>query len=186
MSTPDIDTAAENIAAAFDALGIDWRGLDDMHDTPARIARMWDEMTTPECFEFTVFANDGYDEMVVERDIGLVSVCRHHFLPFIGSASVGYIPAEKVAGLSKLARAVDFFARRPQVQEALASDIADLLVRELDPIGVGVIIRARHTCMTCRGAMKPGAETITCALRGAMKHEPQTREEFLTLSQAGG
>lgn len=179
-------TGADHIAAAFDALGVEWRELADMQATPERIARVWRQMTTPDEFTFTTFANDGYDEMIVERGVRVVSLCRHHFLPFVGAAVVGYIPDRKLAGLSKLARVVDFYARRPQVQEALTNQIADRLVEELEPLGVGVVIRAEHTCMTCRGVRKPGAVTVTSALRGAMRDDAQARQEFLTLGSGAG
>lgn len=178
---PNLHTATKYIAAALDALGMPWRDLEDMHATPERVARMWAEMTTPAPFDFTTFPNEGCDEMIVERDIRVVSLCRHHLLPFTGVAHIGYIPDQYLAGLSKLARAVDYFARRPQVQEELTNQIADMLVEELKPQGVGVVIHAEHTCMTCRGARKPGTVTITSALRGVIKTQVQCRQEFLQL-----
>ena len=155
-------------------------------ETPARVARMYEEIfsgleTDPEKF-LKVFSEEKNDEMVVVRDIPLYSMCEHHLLPFVGKAHIVYIPREgKVIGLSKLARIVDCFARRPQIQERLTSQIADFLMDRLEPHGVAVVIEAEHLCMTMRGARAAGAKTKTSALRGVMKSDARTRAEAMSL-----
>ena len=155
-------------------------------ETPARVARMYEEIfsgleTDPEGF-LKVFSEEKNDEMVVVRDIPLYSMCEHHLLPFVGKAHIVYIPQEgKVIGLSKLARIVDCFARRPQIQERLTSQIADFLMDRLEPRGVAVLIEAEHLCMTMRGARAAGAKTKTSALRGVMKSDARTRAEAMSL-----
>jgi len=158
-----------------------------LRDTPARVARAYAELTgglrlTPEDVLTTTF-DIGHDEMVLVRDIELWSMCEHHLVPFTGVAHVGYIPAEtgKITGLSKLARLVDVYAKRPQVQERLTTQVADALMRILEARGVIVVIEAEHLCMTMRGVRKAGARTITSAVRGAMLHDPATRAEAMTL-----
>jgi GTP cyclohydrolase I len=126
-----------------------------------------------------------YDEVVLVRDIEFASMCEHHLLPFTGTAHVAYLPAGKVAGLSKLARVVDSMARRPQIQEQMAEQIADLLMDELGARGVAVILEAEHTCMTIRGVRKPGSITTTSAMRGAFRDNPTTRNELLALIYGG-
>jgi len=155
-------------------------------DTPARVARMYAEITAglrlrPEDVLTTTF-DLGHDEMVLVRDIELWSMCEHHLVPFTGVAHVGYIPSEsgKITGLSKLARLVDVYAKRPQVQERLTTQVADALMRILDPRGVIVVIEAEHLCMTMRGVKKAGARTITSAVRGIM-HNAATRSEAMAL-----
>ena len=175
---------AEEAAADFLlALGVD---LDDesRRDTPRRIARLYAELLTPEPFDATTFPNDaGYDELVVARDIPFHSLCEHHLLPFSGVAHVGYLPGERIVGLSKLARVVDHFARSLQVQERLTTQVAGWLERELSPKGVGVVLEAEHMCMTIRGVQKPGATTVTSALHGQIRDDPRTRQEFLALTE---
>lgn len=155
-------------------------------ETPARVARMYEEVFSglendPEKF-IKIFSEDKNDEMVVVRDIPLYSMCEHHLLPFVGKAHIVYIPHNgKVIGLSKLARIVDSFARRPQLQERLTSQIADFLTEQLDPKGVAVVIEAEHLCMTMRGARAAGATTKTSALRGMIRSDPRTRAEAMTL-----
>jgi GTP cyclohydrolase I len=155
-------------------------------ETPSRVARMYEEIfsgleTDPETF-LKVFSEEKNDEMVVVRDIPLYSMCEHHLLPFVGRAHIVYIPKEgKVIGLSKLARIVDCFARRPQIQERLTSQIADFLMDRLEPHGVAVVIEAEHLCMTMRGARAAGAKTKTSALRGVMKSDARTRAEAMSL-----
>ena len=157
-----------------------------LQETPARVARMYEEIfsgleTDPEQF-LKVFSEEKNDEMVVVRDIPLYSMCEHHLLPFVGKAHIVYIPREgKVIGLSKLARIVDCFARRPQIQERLTSQIADFLMDRLEPRGVAVVIEAEHLCMTMRGARAAGAVTKTSALRGMMKSDARTRAEAMSL-----
>jgi GTP cyclohydrolase I len=161
-----------------------------LHDTPARVARAYAEMTaglrqTPEEVLTTTF-DLGHDEMVLVRDIELWSMCEHHLVPFTGVAHVGYIPAEsgKITGLSKLARLVDVYARRPQVQERLTTQVADALMEILEARGVIVVIEAEHLCMTMRGVRKAGARTITSAIRGSM-HNAATRNEAMSLIMHG-
>ena len=155
-------------------------------ETPARVARMYEEVFSgleadPEQF-LKIFTEQKNDEMVVVRDIPLYSMCEHHLLPFVGKAHIVYIPKEgKVIGLSKLARIVDCFARRPQIQERLTSQIADFLMDRLEPQGVAVLIEAEHLCMTMRGARAAGAKTKTSALRGVMKSDARTRAEAMSL-----
>jgi GTP cyclohydrolase I len=153
--------------------------------TPNRVARAYAEMTSgmrtnPREHLKTIFSEQ-YDEVVLLRDIQFNSMCEHHLLPFTGKAHVAYLPAGKVVGLSKLARLVDDFARRPQVQERLTTQVADALMEELNPIGCACVIEASHTCMTIRGAKKSGAVMVTSALRGIFKENPSSRHEILTL-----
>jgi GTP cyclohydrolase I len=136
-------------------------------------------LTSPD-FDLTTFPNaEGYDEMVTVKDIPVRSVCEHHFLPFIGVAHIGYLPGDRILGLSKFARVVDMFARQPQVQERLTVQVADWLDSQLAPRGVGVVIEAEHQCMTLRGVQAAGTSTVTSALRGMLRDRPQTRAEFL-------
>jgi GTP cyclohydrolase I len=131
----------------------------------------------------TTFPNDeGYDEMVIARDIPFTSLCEHHLLPFIGTAVVAYLPGERILGLSKLARVVELFARRPQVQERMTKQIAHWLDDNLAPKGVGIVLRAEHTCMTVRGVAARGATTVTSTLLGHLRDDARTRGEFLTLA----
>ncbi|MEV7008369.1 GTP cyclohydrolase I FolE [Streptosporangium sp. NPDC051022] len=160
---------------------------DGLLDTPARVARAYAEQfaglgQTPEDVLTTVFDVD-HDEMVLVRDIEVYSTCEHHLVPFHGVAHVGYIPNEKgqVTGLSKLARLVDVYARRPQVQERMTSQIADALMSVLEPRGVIVVIECEHLCMTMRGVRKPGAKTITSAVRGDFRNSDKTRAEAMAL-----
>jgi len=154
-------------------------------ETPDRVARMYTEIfaglhSDPAVFLQKTFTQK-HDEMVLVKDIEFASCCEHHLLPFIGKAHIGYLPDGKVVGLSKLARVVDAIARRPQVQERMTEELADLIMKELAPRGVGVIIEASHSCMTIRGVRKPGAMTITSAVRGIVKTNPSTRSEMMSL-----
>jgi GTP cyclohydrolase IA len=177
---------AERAAAAFlTALGVatDTANTGATADTPRRMARAYAEMLTPRSFDLTTFANDeGYDELVLARGIPVHSVCEHHMLPFLGTAHVGYLPAQRILGLSKLARVVELFARRPQVQERLTKQVADWLQTHLQPRGVGVVIEAEHMCMTLRGVRAGGTSTITSALLGTLREDPRSRAEFLALT----
>ncbi len=153
--------------------------------TPNRVARSYAELMAglrddPKRHLRTVF-HERYDEIVLLRDIEFHSLCEHHLLPFTGKAHVAYLPDGKVVGLSKLARLVDGFARRPQVQERLTTQIADALMEELNPMGAACVIEATHTCMTIRGAMKPGSVMVTSALRGIFRENPSSRNEILSL-----
>ncbi len=159
---------------------------DGLRETPARVARMYGELfaglwQTPEDVLTTTF-DLGHDEMVLVRDIEVYSQCEHHLVPFFGVAHVGYIPSEdgRITGLSKLARLVDVFAKRPQVQERLTTQVADSLVRLLEPRGAIVVIECEHLCMSMRGVRKPGAKTVTSAVRGQLR-DPATRAEAMSL-----
>lgn len=161
-----------------------------LRETPARVARMYNELLSgirrdpsqhlKKCF------TQKYDEMVVVRDISFASLCEHHMLPFIGTAHIGYLPNGRIVGLSKLARVVEDISRRPQVQERMTEEIADLMMRELDARGVAVVIEAMHTCMTIRGVRKPGSMCLTSAMRGKFKDNQSTRAEVLALIRGDG
>ncbi len=157
-----------------------------LRETPARVARMYGEIfaglhTDPRTLVKT-FQEDNHEEMIVVKDIPLYSVCEHHLLPFIGAAHIVYIPHKgKIIGLSKLARIVDMVSKKPQLQERMTSEIADILTDTLSPMGVAVIIEAEHLCMTMRGIKKPGSKTLTSALRGLMKADARTRGEVMSL-----
>jgi GTP cyclohydrolase I len=185
--TSVIDRGRAERAAAelLAALGVDL-GAEATSETPRRMVDVYAELlTTPTDLIPTTFPNEGeYDELVVARAIPFHSLCEHHLLPFVGVASIGYLPGERIIGLSKLARVVERFARSLQVQERLTTDIARWLDRELAPRGIGVVIEAEHMCMSLRGVQKPGANTVTSALLGQVRNDPSTRQEFLAL--AGG
>src|SRR5207245_2910570 len=154
-------------------------------DTPERVARMYAELFSglhkdPRAFLQKTFTQK-YDEMVLEKDIGFESLCEHHLLPFIGKAHIAYLPNGKVVGLSKLARVVEVLARRPQVQERMTEDLADLLTEELDARGVAVVIEASHSCMTIRGVHKPDSVCTTSSMRGSFRENLATRSEVLSL-----
>jgi len=178
----DLGAAERAVERLLRALGQD-PAAEGLRDTPRRVARAYAELLTPTPFTMTTFPNDeGYDELVVARDIPFHSLCEHHLLPFFGVAHVGYLPGDRIAGLSKLARVVEHFARGLQVQERLTSQVADLLEESLQPWGVGVVLEAEHSCMSLRGVAKPGTSTSTSALRGLVRHDARTRAEFLTLT----
>jgi GTP cyclohydrolase I len=182
---PDLAAAVEAAAAFLHALGISTSD-DQLRDTPGRMARAYAELFTPEPFEATTFPNDeGYDELVLVRDIPLRSVCEHHLLPFTGTACVGYLPGDRILGLSKLARVVEYFASRPQVQERLTKQVADWLTDHLRPRAVGVVIRAEHTCMTLRGVHATGSTTVTSTLLGTLRTDSRSRQEFFALTGIG-
>ena len=167
----------------LDALGVDLE-TESTRETPRRMVDVYAELLTPTSFNPTTFPNDGaYDELVVARGIPFHSLCEHHLLPFIGVAHVGYLPGDRIVGLSKLVRVVELYARSLQVQERLTTQIASWLERELEPKGVGVVIEAEHMCMSLRGVQKPGASTLTSALRGLVRDDPRTRSEFLSLTE---
>jgi GTP cyclohydrolase IA len=164
------------------ALGADV-GADGLRETPRRVAEAYAELLTPPAFRATTFPNeDGYEGLIVAQAIPFHSLCMHHLLPFRGLAHVGYLPGERILGLSKLARVVERFARDLQIQERLTVQIADWLQAELRPAGVGVVLEAEHMCMSLRGVQQPGARTVTSALRGAIRDDHQTRQEFLALT----
>jgi len=157
---------------------------DEMAETPRRMAHAYAEMLEVPSFDFTTFANtEGYDELVLVENIPVRSLCEHHMLPFFGVAHVGYLPGERILGLSKFARVVDFFAQRPQTQERLTKQIAEHLLQQLDPRGVGVVIEAEHTCMSLRGVRAVGARTVTSTLFGSLREDAAARAEFLTLTR---
>ncbi|MGC8472628.1 MAG: GTP cyclohydrolase I FolE [Acidimicrobiales bacterium] len=177
----DLARAASAVADLLDALGVD-RGGESLAGTPDRVARAYAELLTPEPFDATTFANDEhYDELVVATSISFSSLCEHHLLPFSGVAHVGYLPGERLLGLSKLARVVTHFSRRLQVQERLTTEIAHWLEETLHPRGVGVVLEAEHACISLRGVRAAGSSTLTSALAGLVRDDPRTRAEFLSL-----
>jgi GTP cyclohydrolase I len=154
-----------------------------LEETPRRVADAYSELLTPQPFRATTFPNDdGYDELIVARSIPFHSLCMHHLLPFHGVAHVGYLPGDRIIGLSKLGRVVEYFSRDLQIQERLTTQIAGWLERELEPKGVGVVLEAEHLCMSLRGVQKLGAKTVTSALRGVVRDDARTRQEFLALT----
>jgi GTP cyclohydrolase IA len=179
-----IDHAAVQHAARelLLALGADVEGA-ALQETPRRMADAYTELLTPQPFRATTFPNDdGYDELIVARAIPFHSLCMHHLLPFHGVAHIGYLPGERIIGLSKLGRVVELFARDLQLQERLTTQIARWLQRQLAPQGVGVVLEAEHMCMSLRGVQKFGAKTVTSALHGSVRDDARTRQEFLALT----
>ncbi|OZB87902.1 MAG: GTP cyclohydrolase I FolE [Microbacterium sp. 14-71-5] len=179
----DLDAAERAAGALLAALGlpVDSPG---MAETPRRMAAAYAEMLAARAFDFTTFPNtEGYDELVLVQDIPVRSVCEHHMLPFVGVAHVGYLPRDRILGLSKLARVVELFAHRPQTQERLTKQVAQLLQDRLAPRGVGVVVEAEHTCMTLRGVRAGGTRTVTSALLGALRENASSRAEFLSLTR---
>lgn len=156
-----------------------------VRDTPGRAARALLEMTSGYDVDiaglFRTFEDEGYDEMVVLRDIPFTSLCEHHMLPFTGTAGIGYVPGGRIVGLSKLARVVEAFARRLQVQERMTVQIAEAIEQHLEPKGVIVLVEAEHSCVACRGIRKPGVRAITSVVRGAMATKPEARAEAIAL-----
>lgn len=182
----EMDLAAAEVAAGnfLRALGVA-TDTESLRATPGRMARAYAELFTAPDFDLTTFPNDeDYDELVLARSIPLRSVCEHHLLPFTGVAHVGYLPRERILGLSKLARVVEHFAARPQVQERLTKQIASWLQDNLAPAGVGVVIEAEHSCMTLRGVRASGSVTVTSALLGTVRDDPRSRQEFFALARA--
>lgn len=184
VDMPKIERAVRDI---LEAIGED-PDRDGLLETPARVARMYREMfaglhSDPSRHLKKVF-EETYDELVLVRDISFNSVCEHHLMPFMGVAHVGYVPRGKVVGLSKLARVVEEISKRPQVQERLTHEVADLVTSELDAKGVIVIVSAEHTCMSMRGIRKHGSTTLTSAVRGLMKNNEKTRAEAMALITA--
>ena len=176
------DLAAAERAARdlLRAIGADLNAP-DLVQTPRRVAAAYAELVTPADVEATLFPNEGYDELVLVRDITFQSLCMHHLLPFHGEAHVAYLPGDTIVGISKLARVVEAFARDLQLQERMTQQIADWLEQELAPRGVGVVLSAEHMCMTIRGVRKPGARTVTSAVRGALRDDARTRQELFSL-----
>jgi GTP cyclohydrolase I len=181
----DLAAAERAVRDLLVALGRDPSG-EHLRDTPRRVALAYEELLTPRPFVATTFPNDeGYDGLVLERDIPFSSLCEHHMLPFVGVAHVGYLPADRIVGLSKLARVVEHFARGLQVQERLTVQVGDWLTDQLAPKGVGVVLEAEHMCMSLRGARAPGARTVTSSLHGLLRDDSRSRAEFLSLVRAG-
>jgi GTP cyclohydrolase IA len=181
----DLDAAAQAVTDLLVALGHD-PATEDLAETPQRVARAYAELLAPPTFDPTSFPNDeGYDQLVLARDIPFHSLCQHHLLPFHGVAHVGYLPGGRILGLSKLARVVELFARRLQVQERLTQQVADWLDQQLAPRGVGVVLEAEHLCMSQRGVRAQGARTVTSALRGQLRDDARTRQEFFALTGVG-
>jgi GTP cyclohydrolase IA len=180
----EIDHAAVQRAARelLRALGTDV-DAESLSETPRRMADAYAELLTPQPFRATTFPNeDGYDQLIVARAIPFHSLCMHHLLPFHGVAHIGYLPGDRIIGLSKLGRVVELFARDLQIQERLTTQIARWLQRELEPKGVGVVLEAEHLCMSLRGVQKLGAKTVTSALHGSVRDDARTRQEFLALT----
>ncbi|QDI89945.1 GTP cyclohydrolase I FolE [Salicibibacter halophilus] len=182
MDHAKIQTAVRQL---LEAVGED-PDREGVQETPARVARMYEEIFSginedPETHLRTVFGEE-HEELVLVKDITFYSMCEHHLLPFFGQAHIGYIPKNgTVTGLSKLARAVETVARRPQLQERITSNVADALVETLDPHGVIVVVEAEHMCMTMRGIKKPGSTTVTSAVRGVFEKDASSRSEVMTL-----
>jgi GTP cyclohydrolase I len=181
----DRDSIEASVRQIIEAVGEDPE-REGLRDTPARVARMWEELRSGESFNPTTFENPGYDQMVVVKDISFYSFCEHHILPFFGVAHVAYIPDKRIIGLSKIARLVQQKASGLQIQERLTCEIASDLQELLDPIGVGVVIEAEHMCMTMRGARAQGAKTITSQVLGVIREKPEARLEFLALAGLTG
>jgi GTP cyclohydrolase I len=190
-TTKTVDHAKIEAAARMilEAVGED-PDREGLRETPARMGRMYAEVFAglsedPSEVLATVFTED-CDEIVLVKDIPFYSMCEHHLLPFFGKAHVAYLPGKRIVGISKLARAVEHFARRPQVQERLTNQIADLICEALDPRGVAVVMEATHTCMTMRGVRKPGSSVVTSAMRGVIRSSVASRTEVMGLIQGRG
>jgi GTP cyclohydrolase I len=188
VDDPRVDLAAAERAVAdlLVAFGYDIT-TESLQATPRRVAKAYAELLTSQPFNLTTFPNDeGYDELILARGIPFHSLCEHHLLPFVGVAHVAYLPRDRLLGLSKLARVVETYARGLQVQERLTAQIASWFKDNLNPKGVGVVLEAEHMCMSLRGIQKPGTLTVTSALHGAVRDDPRTRQEFLTLAGSTG
>ena len=179
----DIPAAEDAVRSLLVALAQDPEA-EHLRQTPRRVAAAFSELLTPDAFELTTFANEqGYDQMVLTRDIPFRSLCQHQMLPFYGVAHVGYLPAGRIVGLSKLARVVEGFAQGPQVQERLTRQIADCLDSHLQPKGVGVVLEAEHLCMSTRGVRARGSRTLTSEVSGHLRHNAAARHEFYSLTR---
>jgi len=177
--------AERGVRAMLEARGQDVNS-ESLRDTPMRAVKAFREMTSgyeqdPAIILSRTFPGESYDEMVIVPGIQFVSLCEHHLLPFSGTAVVAYIPRDRVVGLSKIPRLVECFARRLQVQERMTVQIADAMVQHLNPSGVGVVLRAQHSCMTCRGVRQSNAEMVTSVMRGALRDKPEARAELMGL-----
>jgi GTP cyclohydrolase I len=179
----DLPGAERAVRALLVALGQN-PDVEHLHQTPRRVAAAYAELLTPRDFDLTTFANDeGYDQLVLARGIPFHSLCEHHLLPFHGVAHVGYLPDQRIVGLSKLARVLERFARGLQVQERLTQQVADCLQTHLNPKGVGVVIEAEHQCMSLRGVRAHGTRAFTSALHGHLRTDPAARQEFFALTR---
>jgi GTP cyclohydrolase I len=182
----DVPAAEAAVAALLRALGRDPSSR-HLADTPRRVADSFAELLTVPQFDLTTFPNDeGYNELVLAAGIPVQSLCEHHLLPFSGVAHIGYLPGDRILGLSKLVRVLDLFARDLQVQERLTQQVADWLQENLAPRGVGVVIEAEHLCMSLRGVRARGARTTTSALHGLLQEDARSRQEFFALTGTGG
>lgn len=176
----------EAVASIIEAIGEDPQ-REGLRETPRRVAQMYQELFAgleqdpSEVLDVTF--EEGYREMVILRDIPFYSICEHHFLPFFGHAHIGYVPDGRVVGASKLARVLDILSHRPQLQERLTEQAADVIYNVLHPLGVAVVIKAEHLCLSLRGVQKPGTKVVTSATRGSFSTESTNRAEFLTLLQ---
>jgi GTP cyclohydrolase I len=181
----DAPAAEQAVFALLQALGKD-PGDPHLAGTPRRVADAYAELLTARQFDLTTFPNDeGYNELVIATDIPVQSLCEHHLLPFTGVAHIGYLPGDRILGLSKLARVLDMFARDLQVQERLTQQVADWLQENLVPRGVGVVIQAEHLCMSLRGVRARGTRTTTSALHGLLREDARSRQEFFALTGSG-
>ena len=180
----DYEKIQDAIRSVLVAIGEDPH-REGLADTPRRIAEMYGELFSgigkDPASVLTIGFDEGYDETVILRDVPFHSICEHHFLPFFGTAHIAYLPTGRVAGASKLARALDILASRPQIQERLTSQLADTLYDTLQPTGAAVIMSAEHMCMSIRGARKPGSKIVTTAARGSLKDQPTARQDLLAL-----
>jgi GTP cyclohydrolase I len=178
----DLARAERAVTDLLAALGQDPSSA-QLSDTPRRVAATYAELLTPAPFAPTTFPKDeGYDELVLVRAIPFQSLCQHHLLPFVGVAHVGYLPADRILGLSKLARVVELFSRQLQLQERLTTQVAGWLQDQLAPKGVGVVLEAEHLCMSLRGVQATGARTVTSTLHGLLRSDPRSRQEFFALA----
>jgi len=186
VKEPDFLAAEFHFKQFLESLGLDLQ-FEHLRETPRRVVKAYKEFLSgysqkPEDVIKVQFSEENYNQMIIVKDIPFVSLCAHHLVPFSGVATVGYIPRDgKITGLSKLARVVEMYARRLQIQERLTNQVAQAIQNALNPIGVGVRIEAVHECMTIRGIQKPGTATVTSCLIGAFLEEPETRAEFLSL-----
>jgi GTP cyclohydrolase I len=172
----------------FERMNITWKDIlfdeESLRNTVNRVKRFQKEWEEKRKFKFTVFKNPGYNQMIILRDIDFASLCSHHLLPFKGKGHIGYIPDKHICGISKLARALDKFACKPQIQEKLTEDLADFLQEKLKPIGLMIVLEAQHDCMQIRGVKKPNSTMVTSAIRGSFE-EYRVRYEFLQLIRNG-
>lgn len=185
MSQIESEVVESAVEALLGAIGED-EGRDGLKETPTRVAKFYQHWICrePKGFTLTTFDSEGMDQLIVQRHIPFYSLCEHHLLPFFGEATVAYIPKGKIMGLSKLARLVEHYSRRPQNQERITKEVAECLHDALDPLGVAVILSARHLCMEMRGIKVKGAETVTSYITGVFRDDIKAREELMRLAQA--